>query len=154
MENSGTHGKFHADKRSKERQKKCCFRSHKQNYFILPTSPKYSKSSINDELDEIIYDTRTYLSELAIKRGDYIPIDIDRPLEETQEKFSFMNYCYLSSKHFQRLCDERNIKSKIICLYPGFSKEDHLYGETKYHFFNLVKYNNRYYIVIHYGVNF
>ena len=120
---------------------------HKKNNFILPTKPQYSKNLIKDDLDEIIYDTRTYLSQLAVQRKDYIPINPPNEFEETQENFSFLNYCYISSKKVQELCNKKNIKGEIIGVHPGFSKSDFLYGETKYHFFNLIKYNDSYYIV-------
>lgn len=63
------------------------------------------------------------------------------------EELNLSNDCHKAAHFIKYLCDKYNVESYLLPIYPGYSKESMLYNGNGYHFANIIKYNNKYYLV-------
>ena len=57
------------------------------------------------------------------------------------------NKCLDASNKVKELCNELNIECYTIPIYPGYQKEANLMNGCGFHFFNIIKLGNKYYLV-------
>ena len=112
------------------------------NENIIDTKiPFKMKKKNNDFLENLIHETRLYLLSIYYEEkltdkllGGVFDVDL-------------VNYCKLSAEYIQKECESNNIKSKIICIAPGYDEKSSIYLGSGFHFFNLITYNNNEYLV-------
>lgn len=63
------------------------------------------------------------------------------------EELNLSNDCHKAAHFIEYLCDKYNVESYLLPIYPRYSKESMLYNGNGYHFANIIKYNNKYYLV-------
>ncbi len=85
----------------------------------------------------LVYLGRKYLID-KYKTATYKP---------TIQELDLTNNCLIASEYIKRVCDKYGVKSQIIKIYPGFSKNDELYNKCGYHCFNIMKYQGKRYLV-------
>ena len=59
----------------------------------------------------------------------------------------FSNECHMCSQYIKKICDDNNIEAYILPIFPGYCEDAMLYDGNGYHFANVIKYNNKYYLV-------
>ena len=102
--------------------------------------PVYFNSSDNKDnfMDFIVHSVRKHLIEKVCFKKDYCGDISD---------VNFTNYCYYAAGHIEKLCRENNEESYILPIYPGYEEKARLYNGSGYHFANVIKRNNKYYLV-------
>ena len=118
-----------------------CERLFKEKYIIESNPIDIKKITNYNDLDLIVYETRDYISKKILPRTKY------ETIEELKKNFSFVNYCTDASSIIKKKCGKKDVKCKIIIIYPGYSKEEKLYNGYGLHAFNIIELNNDYYIV-------
>ena len=93
--------------------------------------------SSNDIIDKLVFDTRKYL---LLEHGFTNDFSKFKNIDLT-------NYCHKSSMFIKKICDKNKIKSYILPIYPGYCENNRLYNGNGYHFANIIKNNNRHYLV-------
>ena len=63
------------------------------------------------------------------------------------KNISFTNYCSKSSRIVSQICNDNDIKSTRLEIHPGFSKKDNLCNGSCFHYFNIINYNKKYYLI-------
>lgn len=114
------------------------------NGFIIKSNPNFDidepkiiGSPIEDILDYIVYEIRKFL--LSNHTSSIYKPDIN--------ELPFTNDCVVSSKKGKEICDFLNIASYVLQIHPGFSKKARLFDGKHYHFCNIVRLNNKYYLI-------
>ena len=92
----------------------------------------------DDILNYIIYNVRRYLV-LSHSFNQRRPTDINR--------LDFENDCLVASNKVKELCDQLWLESHIIGIYPGYMKHNDLYNGNGFHMANIVKIEDKYYLV-------
>ena len=112
--------------------------------FITDTVPSLNNS--NNEIDQVVDETRRYLAEIIEKRGE---IDKNQPItyENTIKSHDLRSYCPISSRKVKEICNKRHIQCRIIEIHPGFKESAALYNGSGFHRFNIITINNKEYIV-------
>ena len=115
------------------------------NDFIIESDPIYypNKTDFDNIIEKFVHETRKQLLDEEIQDLHLLnkdPIKIINSL-------SFVNYCDYSSYIVSDLCSKEKIKSYRFGLYPGYSQAANLCNNNGYHYFNIIKYNNDYYLV-------
>lgn len=88
---------------------------------------------IEDILDFVIYYGRKYLI-----RG----CDITK-----YNNKNVTNKCMIASKYIKTLAQKCGLKSYMIRIDPGFSRKHGLLLDSGFHYFNILEYQNKYYLV-------
>ena len=88
-------------------------------------------------IEDIIHITRMYL----LKRHRYIGyrkgvLDID-----------FAGECKDASDYIKHICDDKKIKCYTLKISPGYDEKYMLFEGSGNHFFNVIEYNNNYYLI-------
>ena len=91
----------------------------------------------NNFIEYVVSETRAYLLK-EIKHTENI---------ETFQNLNLSNKCQKASNYVQRLCQKNKIESYILPIYPGYDEKALLYNGNGYHFANIIKYNNAYYLI-------
>ena len=60
---------------------------------------------------------------------------------------SFESMCGYSSQKVKDLCDELNIESFLINITPGYLDESNLFNGSNFHYINIIKLENEYYLI-------
>lgn len=89
-------------------------------------------------LNYIVHNVRRYLV-LSHSWNQRRPIDINR--------LDFENDCLTASNKVKELCDQLWLESHIIGIYPGYMKHNDLYNGNGFHMANVVKIEDKYYLV-------
>lgn len=55
--------------------------------------------------------------------------------------------CELAAENIQYLCEQNHFEQKYLIIHPGYMEKANLYNGNGYHYANIVKYNNKYYLV-------
>ena len=114
--------------------------------FITESNPQFDyfeideiKTSLSEKeiLDRIVLKTRKKLIQAYSSSNP----------NETIKKLSFTNDCYKASTIVEKICNDNDIKSRKIEIHPGFSKKHNLCNGNGFHYFNIVKINNNYYLI-------
>ena len=100
------------------------------NYLI---NEKISLEKSNDSIKSIIYETRNYLNKFNRSK------DINM--------FSFEGMCAYSSYKVKEICESKNIECYVLDIEPGYKEDINLFNGSNFHFFNIVKLNNNYYLI-------
>ena len=120
------------------------------NTYIIDSQPLTNTELIENKisLDILIKHTRLLLTKAAVASLSYYPrANINNIFKETLNNFSFINFCYESSKIVEQLCKKQKIPCKTIKLVPCFTNKEDLWDGTKLHYFNIITFNNEQYIV-------
>lgn len=96
-----------------------------------------TEKEINTVLDKIVNETRKY-----ILNKKHVNITHDKCFE-----IDLTNWCELASKKISELCDRLNIKCYTVLIHPGYSQEQMLFNGCGFHFFNIIKLKNEYYLL-------
>lgn len=91
---------------------------------------------INEFIEFVVYLTRRYLVKEHCYSYDY-----------NINKVNFTNDCPKASQYIKDLCDKYQIESYILTIYPGYDKKANLFNGGKFHFANIIKYENKYFLV-------
>lgn len=89
-------------------------------------------------LNYIVHNVRRYLV-LSHSWNQRRPIDINR--------LDFENDCLTASNKVKELCDQLWLESHVIGIYPGYMKHNDLYNGNGFHMANVVKIEDKYYLV-------
>lgn len=89
-------------------------------------------------LNYIVHNVRRYLV-LSHSCNQRRPIDINR--------LDFENDCLTASNKVKELCDQLWLESHVIGIYPGYMKHNDLYNGNGFHMANIVKIEDKYYLV-------
>ena len=108
----------------------------------LNVKVKYNDLNKDNFMEYIIFKARRLL--LKSKYLFSSNNDID---EELLNIINLSNDCHMCSQYIKKICDDNNIESYILPIYPGYCKDAMLYDGNGYHFANVIKYNNKYYLV-------
>ena len=108
----------------------------------LLINPKVRYNNLNQDffIEYLIYRARKYILE------EYCDL-FDKTNEILIQNINLSNKCMECSEYIKKICDENNIESYIISIYPGYDKKSMLYNGCGYHFANIIKYNNKYYLI-------
>ena len=107
----------------------------------LLIKPKILYSNLNQDffIEYLIYCARKNICGVS---------DIDDKTNELIiQSVNLSNKCRECSEYIKKICDKNKIESYIISIYPGYDKKSMLYDGCGFHFFNIVKYNNKYYLI-------
>ncbi len=63
------------------------------------------------------------------------------------ENINLTNDCKLASNYINKKCLKYNVKCYTFTIYPGYENKIQIYNGSGYHYFNIVKYINDYYLV-------
>lgn len=106
---------------------------------LLDVPIRYSQLKESDIfMERIVYIARKYLVDKYTFYGNY-NINI--------EDMDFSDYCKKAAEYIKSFCDKHNIESYILPIYPGYEKRALLYCGSGYHFANIIKRNNKYYLI-------
>ena len=86
----------------------------------------------------VVHNVRRYLV-LSHSLNQRRPIDINR--------LDFENDCLTASNKVKELCDQLWLESHIVGIYPGYMKHNDLYNGSGFHMANVVKIEDKYYLV-------
>lgn len=87
-------------------------------------------------VEKIVYLTRTYLvNEHSIYNSGNI------------NTFNFTNDCKEASLYIKKMCDDFKLENYILPIYPGYDEMTALFNGDGYHFANIVKFDNKYYLI-------
>ena len=87
-------------------------------------------------IEFVVYLTRRYLIMENCFSYDY-----------NINKINFTNDCQKAAEYIKQLCDSENIESYVLPIFPGYFEKARLFEGGKFHFANIIKYNNKYYLV-------
>ncbi|MBO4245638.1 MAG: hypothetical protein J5892_02735 [Bacilli bacterium] len=85
----------------------------------------------------LIEDYRIYIRKQYKVDNPYLTID----------KVDVTNMCKRVSREVQEECEKLGVKCKRIRIEPGFSKDVSLYGGCGYHYFNVITFRGREYLM-------
>ena len=88
-------------------------------------------------IDYIVQNTREFL----LKKHTYDEFN------GNLSDIDFTNDCSDAASYVKRLCDKEKIKFYLLPIHPGYDGRARLYDGTRYHFANIIKYNNKYELV-------
>lgn len=93
-----------------------------------------------DFINNLIIETRKYLVKNALfyNSGDEL-IDFSQ--------LNLTNYCETASDFVSKFCKFENVECYKIPICPGYNKTAELFDGVRWHYANIVKYNNEYYLV-------
>lgn len=97
-------------------------------------SKKHNKYPIEDYLDYIVYYSRMEI----VKNNN---------LTESFNNIDLSNKCYKASIYVKNACHMCNLECYLIRIDPGFSRDYTLCNYSGYHYFIIVKHENKYYLV-------
>lgn len=97
-------------------------------------SKRHRKYDIEDYLDYVVYYSRVQLN------GN---LNLDKYFNI----LDLTDRCYVASSHVQNACRMCDLECYMIRIDPGFSQDCSLCNFSGYHYFNIVKHNNKYYLV-------
>lgn len=63
------------------------------------------------------------------------------------EDIDLTDHCRSASIYIKKLCNDHHVESYILPIYPGYDDSACLCDGAGYHFANIIKYNNKYYLV-------
>lgn len=86
---------------------------------------------IEIKLIELINKTKQYLSSI----------------KEPYSNFTFVNLCGTATQYFEKLCMWNGYEAYSIPIFPGYIEKANLYGGSHFHWFNIVKFKNRFFLV-------
>lgn len=104
-----------------------------KNLFIIPSKPKYKKTSL---IDEIVFESRCKFEELYLS-----------PFKIELSNFHLINYCKNMSNIVNDICIKKGIISKRILMHACFLNNDELYNGGNYHYFNIIIVDNKKYLI-------
>lgn len=107
------------------------------NELLINVKIRYSNLNQDFFIEHLIYRTRKYILKDNCLLDNEILI----------QNINLANRCKECSEFIKKICDENNIKSYIIYIYPGYDKKSSLYNGCGFHFANIVRYNNKYYLI-------
>lgn len=97
-------------------------------------SKKRSTYQIEDYLDYVVYFARKQLINGLDLRKNF-------------NKYDLTNHCYEASEQVKIGADLCDLKCYVICIDPGFEADSRLFNGCGYHYFNIIAYQNKYYLV-------
>jgi len=110
--------------------------SHYRKVFNFDMPVLYNDDKRPDNyLDKLVFDARREI----IKFHDRKKIDTNQ--------IDYTNKCITASQEVLRSCIDDGIKAYIIKIYPGFKKGNIIESDLNCHYFNIVFYNNKAYLV-------
>ena len=92
-----------------------------------------SCSNEREILEYIVNETRKFLLSFKNDFSDHIKVD-------------FSNYCVIASKKVKEICDGLGIECYILEIYPGFDMAKMLFDGFGFHFLNVIKFDEKYYL--------
>ena len=110
------------------------------NELLINPKIRYSNLNLDFIIEYIIYRVRKFILQ------DYFLYD-NNINDLLFQNINLTNRCRECSLFIKNICDENNIKSYIISIYPGYDKKSNLYDGNGYHFANIIKYSNKYYLI-------
>ena len=114
--------------------------------FITESNPNF-----NYDDDDSIYNflpVDKLMDNIVLKtRKELLRYHFSRNPNESIKRQCFTNDCYDSSGIVQEICDDNDIKSYRIEIHPGFSSKANLCNGSGFHYFNILKVNNKYYLI-------
>ena len=113
-----------------------------KNIKLINCNSRYCNLDQNDFIEYLIFKTREYLlkTKKMYTKNQEINADVFNSLD-------LSNDCKKSSIFIDEFCKKNNIESHIITIYPGYNKHANLYDGNGYHYANIIKYNNEYYLI-------
>ena len=93
----------------------------------------------NDLLDYIVWQGRKELIDEKHMEKEDPTIDL--------YTWEFANMCFFCSKEIEITCNKLGIECHLICIAPGFDPSVDLNSYFKFHYFNIIKYNQKYYLI-------
>lgn len=114
--------------------------------FITESDPKFNFED-EDNINNLL-SVDNLMNRIVLKtRKELLKKHFCKNPNEEIKKQSFTNDCYKSSEIVKKICDDNGIKSYRIEIYPGFSSKNNLCNGNGFHYFNIVKLYDKYYLI-------
>ena len=105
------------------------------NEKILNVKARFDDLNVDNFIEYIVYQTIKYLLQCeSLTRFDLCKLNV-------------ANKCDDASTYVKKICENYHVKSYVLSIYPGYKKTARLFNGSGYHFANVVKYENKYYLI-------
>ena len=113
------------------------------NRFYLDINDKIDINKDSNEIEILNY--LVYFARLDLIYMEYFGEDISK--KGNLWDFNLVNYCEVASEKIKELCDKIGISCKVLKVYPGYDQKSRLFDGNRYHFFNIVDFDDNKYLV-------
>ncbi|MCM1370849.1 MAG: hypothetical protein NC181_03040 [Clostridium sp.] len=107
------------------------------------------KKMLDIKINETLENNDNIILKIINKTREYLVLNhsIYEGLNKKIEDINLTNDCKKSSEYISFLCKQENIECHTLIIDPGYSCAHQLYNGCGYHYINIVKYNNKYYLL-------